>query len=91
LASLRSPFLPDYAVLPVLWLLTLLTATVAPTVRTLWLVSLAWMCLNGAAWQSIKDPRLMAVMVLLPQAVILILILLAFRSRADSTGHCLLK
>ncbi len=87
LASLRSPFLPGYAIIPVLWLLTLLTATVAPTVRTLWLVSLAWMCLNGAAWQSIKDPRLMAVMILLPQAVILILILLAFRSRPDSTGH----
>ena len=33
LASLRSPFLPGYAVIPVLWLLTLLAATVAPTVK----------------------------------------------------------
>jgi alpha-1,2-mannosyltransferase len=34
-ASLRSPFLPGYAVIPVLWLLTLLAATAAPTVRTM--------------------------------------------------------
>jgi len=87
LASLRSSFLPGYAVIPVLWLLTLLAATVTPTVRTLWLVSLAWVCLNVAASRSIKDPRLIVLLILLPQAVILILILLAFRSRADSTGH----
>lgn len=87
LASLRSPFLPGYAVIPVLWLLTLLAATVAPTVRTLWLVSLAWMCLNVGASQSIKDPRLLAATILLPQAVIVILLLLTFRSRPDRTGR----
>ena len=40
LASLRRPFLPAYAVTPVLWLLTLLASTVAATVGTLWLLIL---------------------------------------------------
>ena len=84
LASLRSPFLPGYAIIPVLWLLTLLAATVAPTAKTLWLVLLAWAVLNIPLSQAIEDPRLLSVILLLPQAAIVILIVLALRSRSDS-------
>jgi hypothetical protein len=86
-ASLRSPFLPAYAVIPVLWLLTLLAATVAPTVRMLCGVLLAWLILNIAMPQQGPDPRLTSVILLLPQAVIVILIVLALRSRPDSLGR----
>ena len=85
LASLRSPFLPGYAVIPVLWLLTLLAATIAPTVRILCGTLLAWLLLNISLPQQGPDPRLMAVIILLPQAVIVILIVLALRSRSDSS------
>jgi hypothetical protein len=87
LASLRSPFLPAYAVIPVLWLLTLLAATVAPTVRMLCGVLLAWLMLNIAMPQQGPDPRLTSVIILLPQIVIVILIVLALRSRPDSLGR----
>jgi hypothetical protein len=86
-ASLRSPFLPAYAVIPVLWLLTLLAATVAPTVRMLCGTLLAWVILNIAIPQQGPDPRLSSVILLLPQAVIVILIVLALRNRPDSSGH----
>jgi alpha-1,2-mannosyltransferase len=87
LASLRSPFLPAYAVIPALWLLTLLAATVAPTVRTLSGVLLGWVMLNIAIPQQGPDPRLISVILLLPQAVIVILIVLALRSRTGSLEH----
>jgi ABC-type sulfate transport system permease component len=87
LASLRSPFLPAYAVIPVLWLLTLLAATVAPTVRILCGALLAWMLLNIAIPQQGPDPRLSSMIILLPQIVIVILIVLALRSRANLLGH----
>jgi alpha-1,2-mannosyltransferase len=87
LASLRSPFLPAYAVIPVLWLLTLLAATVTPTVRILCGTLLAWVVLNIALPQQGPDPRLISVILLLPQAVIVILIVLALRSFSDSSGH----
>jgi ABC-type sulfate transport system permease component len=86
-ASLRSPFLPAYAVIPVLWLLTLLAATVAPTVRMLCGTLLAWAILNIAIPQQGPDPRLMSVIILLPQAVIVILVVLALRSLPNSSGH----
>jgi hypothetical protein len=86
LASLRSPFLPLYAVIPVLWLLTLLAATVTPTLKTLLGVLLAWVMLNVVAPTSV-DPRLVAAIILLPQTVIVILIVLALRGRPDLSGH----
>jgi hypothetical protein len=85
-ASLRSPFLPAYAVVPVLWLLTLLAATVAPTVRMLCGTLLAWAILNIAIPQQGPDPRLMSVIILLPQAVIVILVGLALRNRPVSSA-----
>ena len=87
LASLRSPFLPGYAVIPVLWLLTLLAATVAPTVRILCGALLAWLLLNISLPQQGPDPRLMAVIILLPQIVIVMLIVLALRNRPASSAH----
>jgi hypothetical protein len=85
-ASLRSPFLPGYAVIPVFWLLTLLAAVVAPTVRTLCFALLAWLILNITVPISGMDPRLMSVIILLPQAAIVILIVLALRNRAEPAG-----
>jgi len=87
LASLRSPFLPTYAVPPVLWLLTLLAATVAPTVRTLCGVAAAWLILNITSPIQGPDPRLSAAIILLPQTVIVILIVLALRNQRDSPVH----
>jgi alpha-1,2-mannosyltransferase len=87
LASLRSPFLPAYAVIPVLWLLTLLAATLAPTVRILCGTLLAWVVLNISLPQQGPDPKLISLILLLPQAVIVILIVLTLRSLSDSSGH----
>jgi hypothetical protein len=87
LASLRSPFLPAYAVIPVLWLLTLLAATVAPTVRILSSGLLAWVLLNIAIPQQGPDPRLISMVILLPQIVIVILIVLALRNRPDLSAR----
>ena len=86
LASLRSPFLPLYAVIPVLWLLTLLSATVPPTLKTLFYVLLTWVMLNIVPPTSM-DPRLVATIILLPQMVIVILIVLALRGRPDLSDH----
>jgi ABC-type sulfate transport system permease component len=86
LASLRSPFLPLYAVIPVLWFLTLLAATVTPTLKTLFGVLLAWVILNIVVPASV-GPRLVAALILLPQMVIVILIVLALRGRPNLSGH----
>jgi hypothetical protein len=47
-------------------------------------VLLAWLILNIAMPQQGPDPRLTSVILLLPQAVIVILLVLALRSRPDS-------
>lgn len=85
LASLRSPFLPLYAVIPVLWFLTLLAAMVSPTLKMLLGVLLAWTILNIVVPASV-DPRLVATMILLPQIAIVILIVLALRWGLDSSA-----
>ena len=86
LASLRSPFLPLYAVIPVLWFLTLLAATVTPMLKALFGVLLAWVILNIVVPASV-GPRLVAALILLPQMVIVILIVLALRGRPNLSGH----
>jgi alpha-1,2-mannosyltransferase len=83
LASLRSPFLPAYAVLPALWLLTLLAATVVPTPKRLCVVLPAWAMLNAFIPTLHPDPRLISIVALLPQTVIAILVVLAFRNWAE--------
>ncbi len=85
LASLRSPFLPQYGLFPVLWLLILLAATVAPAVRTLCLILIAWVTLNIALPINGADPRIITAMALLSQAVIVVLLVLALRRRKESS------
>jgi hypothetical protein len=79
LASLRSPFLPQYELFAVIWLLTLLLAPVMPSIRTLHLVLVAWAVLNIAMPVSGPAPRLNAAMVLVSQAIIVVLLALALR------------
>jgi alpha-1,2-mannosyltransferase len=86
LASFRSPFLPGYGVLAALWLLTLLAATNVPTAKRLCVVLLAWLMLNAAIPQLNPDPRLISIAVLVPQAIIVVLVVLAFRHRPESSG-----
>lgn len=80
LATLRSPFLPGYAVWPPLWLLTILAARTTPTARTMGVVLLAWVGLNVAVPQAGLDPRLATLIILIPQAVIVALTVLALRA-----------
>jgi hypothetical protein len=86
LASLRSPFLPSYAVIPAVWLLTLLTATLSPTMKRLCIMLLAWVVLNAAIPQLHPDPRLAAIALLAPQSVIVVLVAIAFRHWPKSSG-----
>ncbi|WP_035347015.1 glycosyltransferase family 87 protein [Edaphobacter aggregans] len=85
LASLRSPFLPRYELFAVLWLLTLLAATIVPSVRTLCLVLTAWAVLNFVIPTNSSDPRLLAAMALVSQAIIVVLLALALRHRQESS------
>lgn len=79
LATLRSPFLPQiYAVLPPLWLLTLLAAGSAST--RLSLVLFAWAALNvywPIDWPI--DPRLLATANTVPQVAMVLLVVVALR------------
>jgi hypothetical protein len=81
LATLRSPFLPQgYGALPPLWLLTLLAAAYVPTPKVISIALLAWLSLNiywPLDWPI--DPRLLAVVTLLPQALALALAVVGLR------------
>jgi hypothetical protein len=85
LASLRSPYLPQYGLFAVLWLLTLLAAAIVPSVRTLCLVLTAWVVLNFAIPVNGPDPRLLAARALVSQAIIVVLLALALRHRQESS------
>jgi alpha-1,2-mannosyltransferase len=80
-ATLRSPFLPQaYAGFCTLWLLTLLAATSAPSVRTLGLIIATWLALNifwPLDWAI--DPRLLAAVTTIPQAVTIAVAAMALR------------
>ena len=89
LATLRSPFLPQsYGVIPALWLLTLLAATYAPTAKTLTVVVLTVLALN-VHWplDSAMEPRLRAVLYLLPQTVTIMIAVMGLRRRVEAEGH----
>jgi alpha-1,2-mannosyltransferase len=83
LATLRSPFLPQtYATFPGFWLLTLLAATFVPTARVLALTVLGWLVLNVLVpIDSTLDPRLTAVITLVPQVLMAGLALVVLRRR----------
>jgi len=85
LASLRSPFLPSYGLFPVLWLLILLAATVIPSVRAVCLALVAWVTLNIAVPVNGPDPRLIAAMALVSQAIIVVLLVVVLRQRQGSS------
>jgi alpha-1,2-mannosyltransferase len=81
LATLRSPFLPQgYGVFPSLWLVTLLAAKSQPNAKTLGLVVTTWLALNvywPLDWPM--NPKLLAGIILLPQAVTFALAVLVMR------------
>jgi hypothetical protein len=81
LATLRSPFLPQaYAAFPPLWLVTLLAARQPPTAKTLLLTAAAWLALSvywPLDWPM--DPRVLALVTLVPQAVTVVVAVLALR------------
>ena len=81
LATLRSPFLPPaYGTIPALWLLTLLAAIPAQTSRVLPGVLAAWLalCLYWPVDRPV-DPRLLAIVFMVPIAVTLSLVALVLR------------
>ncbi|QNI33646.1 DUF2029 domain-containing protein [Alloacidobacterium dinghuense] len=84
LASLRSPFLPSYGLFPVLWLLILLTATVVPAARALGLMLVAWAALNKAVPVFTADPRIIAAMAFVSQAIIVVLLVVVWRRSKES-------
>lgn len=84
LATLRSPFLPGYAVITPLWLLTLLAAVRTPSVKTLGWTLLAWVALNVSTPQNEGDPRLISAVILIPQIAIAALLAIALRQRLPS-------
>jgi multisubunit Na+/H+ antiporter MnhC subunit len=67
----------------VLWLLILLAATAVSSVRTLCLMSIAWVTLNIALPVNSADPRIIAGMALVSQAIIVVLLALALRQRQE--------
>jgi len=86
LATLRSPFLPQaYAAFPPLWLLTLLAARQPPAAKTLLWTLGAWLALSlywPIDWPH--DPRVLALVTLVPQAVTVAVAALALRPRYDN-------
>jgi len=81
LATLRSPFLPQaYAGFPALVLLVLLGAMSSPTPKTLATILLTWLALNivwPLDWPM--DPRQLALLSTIPQAVTISLAIVALR------------
>ena len=82
LATLRSPFLPQtYAVFAPLWLLTLVAAVHAPSTRTVLLTVAGWLVFDifwPIDWPI--DPRRLALLNLLPQALTVALVVVVARS-----------
>lgn len=87
LATLRSPFLPiAYATFPPLWLLSLVIACYSPTPRTFLLLVLGWICLNiTIPNDSGVDPRLTALITVIPQLVLIALTFFALKQPEQST------
>jgi|KBSSwiStaDraftv2_1062776.scaffolds.fasta_scaffold37220_3 hypothetical protein len=83
LATLRSPFLPQaYAPFPALWLLTLVAAQSDMTGRRLAAVLLAWAGLDiGWAVDWPIDPRVLALLIAIPQTLTILLAIVPLRPR----------
>jgi hypothetical protein len=87
LATLRSPFLPiAYATFPPLWLLSLVIACYSPTPKTLFLLALGWVCLNiNIPDDSGVEPRITALITVIPQLVTITLAWIALKQTEQST------
>jgi alpha-1,2-mannosyltransferase len=86
LAILRSPFLPvAYGVFPALWLLTLLAAIPSPSRRAVTVAVLWWLALAVYLPQDWSDsPRFLALLTLVPQAAMVLLVLVVLRRAPDT-------
>jgi alpha-1,2-mannosyltransferase len=88
LATLRSPFLPQaYAALPPLWLLSLLAARATPSWKVFGGLIAGWLALNlfwPMDWPL--EPRALALLTLVPQAVTVGLAFWAARSSGGDTA-----
>jgi hypothetical protein len=85
LATLRSPFLPQaYGGFAPLWMLALLAATRVRTARGAIPLVLAWLALNVyVPMDAGLDPRLVAVLNCVPQAVMIALAFLVLRRKSE--------
>lgn len=91
LATLRSPFLPQgYGIFTGIWLMTLVAARRPPTVKTILLVVVGWLCMNlyvPMDWGI--APRNLALISTIPQTTMVVVTILALRrpaARAASAG-----
>jgi hypothetical protein len=81
LATLRSPFLPQaYGSFPSIWLLTLLVATALPATWRVWPFLVTWALIDIYFPNDIGiDPRLIALLMTLPQILTIALTVIAWR------------
>jgi hypothetical protein len=81
LATFRSPFLPQsYGSFPSLWFLTLLVATALPRTWSLWAFLVSWVVIDLYLPNDIgTDPRLIAMLMTLPQILTVALMVIAWR------------
>jgi hypothetical protein len=88
LATLRSPFLPQsYGSFPSIWLLTLLVATALPATWGVWTFLVCWALIDIYLPNDIgTDPRLIAVLMTLPQILTIALTAIAWRAVAVRRG-----
>jgi hypothetical protein len=79
LATLRSPFLPNYAVFPPLWLATLIAAIAWDRPGIRWLTIGLALALSVAAGQSAVAPQLNAILTFVHTVAGIVLVVLAVR------------
>ena len=85
LGSLRSPFLPQYGLFPVLWLLILLAARAAPSLQTLSFTLSAWVLLNiSLPIFDGPDPKWVSLFVLISQTIVVALLVIALKRKGES-------
>jgi hypothetical protein len=81
LATLRSPFLPQsYGSFPSIWFLMLLVATAVPATWRVWPFLVSWALIDLYLPNDIGiDPRLIALLMTLPQILTIALVAIAWR------------
>jgi alpha-1,2-mannosyltransferase len=81
LSTLRSPFLPQgYGSFPALWLMTLVAAQRRPTLKTVLVVALGWVCFNiYVPMDRGLAPATLALIGVIPQMTLVLVTVLALR------------